>query len=175
MTRFATWCGCTTALLALSCAGHTTASSDAHTHADDACSNLAQPEVSAETSERLTRAANVIEYENTWKSAHPNATLGTVNRSEISSVIRSKTAEVQGCYESALGKLSDGRGRVVVRLVIDASGKVPNVSIAANDFDDPQVGCCLAKHIAQWALPVPTGGDFVVVEYPFVVSISHSR
>lgn len=162
------------ALFASACAGHP-ARSSTPAGAEDACTNLAQSGVSEETSQRLGSAANVIEYENAWRAANPGATLGTVNHGEINALIRSKTAEIQGCYESRLGKLTDGRGRVAVRFVIDATGKVPNVSITSNDFGDPQVGCCLANQIAQWALPAPAGGDFVVVEYPFVVRISGSK
>jgi hypothetical protein len=98
-----------------------------------------------------------------------------VSRSDISSFIRAKTPQIQDCYESALNNLPDGHGRVVTRFVIDATGNVPNVGITSNDFNDAHVGCCLAKRIAQWVFPVPTNGDFVVVEYPFVVRISHGK
>jgi hypothetical protein len=163
-------------LLASACAGQAAPTSNASSRGnDDACTHLEQPDISAETAERLVRASNVVEYENIWRDDHPGATLGSVNSSAISALIRSKTADVQGCYESALDKLPGGRGRVVTRFVIDFSGKVRNVSITSNDFQVPAVGCCLANHIAQWAFPVPTNGEFVVVEYPFVVHVSNGK
>ena len=132
------------------------------------------PAVDRQISERLARATNVMEYENIWKDAHPRATLGTLRRDALRSLVRERTPELQRCYEAALGTLPDGSGHVAVRLVIDANGRVPSVHVASSNFDSPQVACCLANHIARWTLPTPEGGDFVVVEYPFNVRISHS-
>jgi hypothetical protein len=163
-------------LLASACAGHPpTSANGSRAAAGEACSSVEQPGVSAATSQRLAGASNVFEYENIWRDEHPGATLGTVTRSEISALLRSKTAQVQACYEAALGNLHDGRGRVVARFVIDSAGKVPNVSITSNDFQVPEVGCCLAKLIVQSAFPVPTNGEFVVVEYPFSVRVSNAK
>ncbi|HKU38585.1 MAG TPA: AgmX/PglI C-terminal domain-containing protein [Polyangiales bacterium] len=131
------------------------------------------PAVDADTRERLSRAANVMEYENVWRDAHPQATLGTLRRDELRALVRERTPELQRCYEAALDRLPGGRGHVAVRFVIDASGKVPSVHVGSSDFDSPEVACCLANHIAGWTLPAPQGGDFVVVEYPFNVRISH--
>ena len=38
-------------------------------------------------SERLARAANVMEYENIWKDAHPQATLGTLRRDALRALV----------------------------------------------------------------------------------------
>ena len=59
-----------------------------------------------------------------------------------------------------------------MRFIVDADGRVPAVSISANDFGAPSVGCCVAKKVAEWSLPRALEGGFVVVEYPFVVRIS---
>lgn len=131
------------------------------------------PSVDPQVSERLARAANVMEYENVWKDAHPSAALGTLRRDALRSLVRERTPELQRCYEAALATLPGGSGHVAVRFVIDATGRVPSVHVASSNFDSPQVACCLAKRIASWTLPAPENGDFVVVEYPFNVRISH--
>lgn len=131
------------------------------------------PAVDAQVAERLAHAANLIEYENTWKEAHPHASLGTLRRDALRSLVRERTPELQRCYEAALGKLPGGSGHVAVRFVIDRAGAVPSVHVASSNFDSPEVACCLANRIARWKLPAPQDGDFVVVEYPFNVRISH--
>jgi hypothetical protein len=176
MTRFATYCGLVALVLGASCAGRTPSTANGTaTASGDTCSSVTQPGISAATAERLERASNVLDYENIWRAENPSATQGTIGGSEVRSRIRSNAGQIRGCYESALDKLPAGEGRVVVRFVIDASGHVATVSISSNDFEAPEVGCCVAKHVAQWTFPSPTNGGFVVVEYPFVVRTSKSN
>jgi hypothetical protein len=163
------------ALACLSCAGQTKPTTDAHTRAVDTCSSVTQPSVPANTAERLGRATNIVEYESVWKAANPSAAVGTIDRAAVASAIRAKTREISDCYAALMNKVDNGRGRIVVRFVIGAIGDVPNLNVSSNDFGDPEVGCCIAKRVAQWSFPAPQAGDFVVVEYPFTVRISHSN
>jgi hypothetical protein len=162
------------AIACCSCAGQSKPTTDARTRAVETCSSVTQPGVAATTAEQLSRASNIIEYESVWKSSNPSSVTGTIDRARVASFIRAKTREVSDCYAALMNKVDNGRGRVVVRFVVDASGNVPNVNVSSNDFDDAEVGCCLAKRVAQWSFPQPEAGDFVVVEYPFTVRISHS-
>lgn len=175
MKRLAIGCGWILVCAAAACAGRSTPSREAHEGTEDVCASPAHEGVDAAVSARLDQASNVVEYENTWKAAHAGSTVGTIDRAELTSRIRSRASEVQDCYESALNNLSDGSGRVAVRFVVDAKGSVPHVSVTSNNFDDPQVGCCLVRRLEQWSFPAPSVGDFVVVEYPFVVRVSHSN
>lgn len=155
------------------CAATTPSPDDASGGRGEACSSIDNAHVSEATAKRLSSASNIIEYQDVWRQAHPGASLGTASQSAIRSFIRSKGQEIRACYQSALDKLPDGRGRVSARFVIAADGSVPNVSISASNVMDPEVDCCLATRISQWTFPPPAGGDFVAVEYPFVVSVSH--
>lgn len=122
---------------------------------------------------RLEGASNVLDFERAWMDEHPGTAPGTISGSGVRERIRARTADIRGCYESALGRLPSGKGRVVVRFVVDTRGGVPAVTIASSDFQDPEVGCCVAKAIAKWSFSSPTHGDFIVVEYPFVVRTSN--
>lgn len=134
---------------------------------------MATADVGSATSERLARASNVLDYQNVWMNAHPSGSLGTLSGADLRSFIRTKNGEIRDCYESALDELADGRGRVVTRFVIGSDGRVRHVSLATSELEAPTVGCCLVQRIAQWAFPGAMHGDFVVVEYPFVVTVSH--
>lgn len=174
MIRLPLFGGCIFAWLVSACAATTPSeTSTGSRRGDEACSSLAQAQVSEATSKRLSSASNVIEYQSIWQQEHPGASLGTASQSAIRAFIHSKGPEIRDCYQAALDELPEGRGRVSARFVIAADGSVPNVSISSSNVMDPEVGCCLATQIAQWTFPAPAGGDFVAVEYPFVVSVSH--
>jgi hypothetical protein len=175
MTRSASYCGLVVGLLGSACAGQTPPSGTGTTASAEACSSVTQPGVSSATAERLERASNVLDYETIWRAEKPGTAQGTIGGSEVRARIRANAGQIRGCYESALDKLPEGAGRVVVRFVIDAGGHVPAVSVSSNDFQAPEVGCCVAKHVAQWTFPTPSNGGFVVVEYPFVVRTSKSK
>jgi hypothetical protein len=138
------------------------------------CSKL-QAHVSQALASKLEAAADVISFESAWRSDHPNAVAGTINRPNVVGVIRARGNDIRGCYDAAMDKLpDDSRGRVVVRFIIDSSGRVPAATIAANELGVPEVACCLAERVSEWAFVPPTTGDFVVVEYPFSVKVSKS-
>jgi hypothetical protein len=139
------------------------------------CTKGSQAEANPAFADKLAAASDVLSFETAWKLEHPSAVAGSVSRSEVLKVIRGHSDEIRGCYEAGLASLPDNsRGQVVVRFVIDQAGQVPLATLAANELGVPEVACCLAQHVAQWSFPAPTGGDFVVVEYPFSVQISRS-
>ncbi len=159
------------ALLIAACAGQPEPrnANDAERVRGDTCASVVQAGVDADVVERLERASNVLEYESVWRAEHPGSAQGTIGGTEVRARIRSHASDIHGCYESALDRLPAGKGRVAVRFIVDADGGVPAVSIFSNDFQDPEVGCCVAKRVSQWRFPSPTNGGFVVVEYPFIV------
>jgi hypothetical protein len=139
------------------------------------CPDIAQSGVSAASEQRLASASNVLEYENIWKADHAGATTGTISGAAVRAVVQSKLSQVQACYEMAMDDSGEAGGKVVVRFVIDASGHVSIAHIGSNSFGSADVGCCLLTRVSQWTFPAPTADGFVVVEYPFVVRISHSQ
>lgn len=169
MTRVTVWMGLLLVTFGVACAGAGAPSTARRADAEeDICSSVAEG-VRPAAVERMGQASNVLEYERIWQAEHPGTAPGTISGTEVRARIRANTAGIQECYESALDRLPAGKGRVVVRFVVAASGSVPAVNIASNDFDAPAVGCCVAKRVAEWKFPSPTNGDFIVVEYPFVV------
>jgi hypothetical protein len=175
MSRFAPCCALFLVLSAAACAATKAPRTAAGPSARQGCSSFAQPDVSAATTQRLERAANLIEYEGIWRAEHPGTATGTIGGSEVRAQIRANAAQIRDCYEAALDHLPGGGGRVAVRFVIDSSGRVPTVSITSNELRAPDVGCCVAERVGRWSFPSPTNGGFVVVEYPFVVHVSKGK
>jgi TonB family protein len=171
MTRSATRTGWLVLFCGVACAAPATpsANSPAREPVARTCSSFARAGVSAATVERLEHASNLIEYENIWKADHPGATSSDIAAGTVRSLIHAKLSQVQACYEAARGRMHEGSGRVVVRFVVDAEGRVATAQIAADSFGAPEVSCCLVEHVAQWQFPKPSADGFIVVEYPFVV------
>jgi hypothetical protein len=123
----------------------------------------------------LAAASDVLSFEAAWKSEHQTSASGTISGAEVRRVIRGQGADIKGCYEASFAKLpDDSRGKVTVRFIIDATGRVPAATIAGDELGVPEVACCLAERVSQWTFTPPSSGDFVVVEYPFSVQISKS-
>lgn len=162
--------------MASACAGQPAqpAQTPRHTPEPSVCVKGAHGPVDPGLADKLAQAADVLTFETAWRTEHTDAVAGTVPRPQVLSVIRGQGAQIRGCYEAAFDSLPENsRGKVVVRFVVDAAGQVPAATIADNELGVPAVACCLAERVAQWRFPAPTAGNFVVVEYPFSVQISH--
>jgi hypothetical protein len=128
--------------------------------------------VSAGLAERLAATGDVLSFESAWRSERPGKVAGTISRPNVTQVIRNQGADIKSCYDASFDKLpDDSRGRVVVRFVVDGAGHVPAATIASNELGVPEVACCLAERVTQWAFVPPTTGDFVIIEYPFSVRV----
>ena len=159
-------------LFIAACAGQTQGARGAREATAETCSSVVKTGVAPHTVQQLERASNALEFESVWQAEHPGVAKSSIDHAELRARIRARTPEIHACCQGALDRLSASEGQVVVRFIVDADGKVPAVSISANDFGAPSVGCCVAKKVAGWSLPRPLEGGFVVVEYPFVVRIS---
>ena len=136
-----------------------------------ACSVLKDPQAQSQA-QALASATNVLEYEAAWRRAFPAAALGGMGAAEVRAVARAHMPEISRCYEAALAKVDEAKGRVVVRFVIDPQGNVPSAHLAADELGVEGVGCCVVQRVAAWTFPRPQGG-YAIVEYPFTVRLSH--
>lgn len=158
--------------LALACAARQTGAEGPRLESGS-CSKLSAAEVSPALGAKLGAASDVLSFESAWRSEHQGAVAGTISRAEVMRVVRGQNADIKRCYDAALAKLRGShKGKVVVRFIIDAQGRVPAATIAADELGVPDVACCLAERVTQWTFGPPDSGDFVVVEYPFSVSVS---
>jgi len=94
---------------------------------------------------------------------------GHLSKEVIRRVIRSRINEIRSCYERALQAEPGLEGRVVVRFVIDASGKVTNATVQESTFDDDVIEKCILAAIERLTFPVAEGGGVNVVSYPFIL------
>ena len=80
-------------------------------------------------------------------------------------------SEIRYCYQIGLQIPPAPVGRVVVRFVIGASGKVPASEILRSTMDAPRIEQCLASAVRRWLFPVTRTRE-VVVTYPFGIRLA---
>lgn len=116
------------------------------------------------------------------------ATSGRLPASAIQRVLRDRLPLAQRCYEAGLARDPKLTGRVLVRFVIGADGKVTEAGPAGADaartadvvtpgdapappMPDAKVAACVVDVVRGAAFPAPDGGAVTVV-YPFTFSRS---
>ncbi len=95
------------------------------------------------------------------------ATKGSLSKSVIQRVIRSKLTGIRYCYEKQLIVQPNLKGKVTAKFMIAPTGAVSRVSASGMT---PAVSQCIEKTIQSMQFPPPSGGGIVSVTYPFIFS-----
>jgi hypothetical protein len=85
----------------------------------------------------------------------------------IQRVVRQNHPRFRLCYEKGLMTNPNLTGRVGVRFVIGADGRVTHVADGGSDLPDPKVISCVSRAFYDIGFPKPEGG-IVTVVYPIV-------
>ncbi|MDH5526730.1 MAG: TonB family protein [Nitrospirota bacterium] len=91
---------------------------------------------------------------------------GVRKAEDIRAVIHSHRGELQFFYEQALAKIPGLRGTVVVRMVINAAGRVTEVQVVDSDTGAAAFDRELLNRIREWNFPPVPRGE-VEGTYPF--------
>jgi Ca-activated chloride channel homolog len=92
---------------------------------------------------------------------------GSLSKDVIRRVVRRHANEVRFCYEKGLAAEPALTGRVVIKLVIDAQGRVTMAAVAETTLNEPNVEACIVAAVRRWIFPGIPGGGTAVVNYPF--------
>ncbi len=92
---------------------------------------------------------------------------GSLSKQAIRDVIRRHLGEVRACFERRITSDRD-RGRVVLKFLIDPTGRVPRMVLLENGTGMSSLPCCIRDAMSTWRFPEPDGGGIAVVTYPFV-------
>ena len=96
---------------------------------------------------------------------------GQVKSSDVARVIRRGMPFVRACYQRALRRSPQLGGKIVVRLMINAVGKVTSTEIDSDTIGDSSVAACIRAYAARWRFTPPEGGT-AEVAVPFVFQSS---
>jgi Ca-activated chloride channel family protein len=95
---------------------------------------------------------------------------GHLSKEPIQRIIKRQKNAIRACYEKELQSDPNLAGRVVVKFIIDGTGKVTNAVIEESTLNNKVVEACLLKVIKRLTFPQPAGGSVIVVSYPFTFS-----
>lgn len=87
----------------------------------------------------------------------------------IAEVIQRNIGQVRKCYEKGLKGNAALGGRVAVKFVISPKGRVNTAGIGSSSINSNIVEHCILQHLKRWKFPLPDGGVFVKVSYPFLL------
>ena len=92
---------------------------------------------------------------------------GNLSKEVIRRMVRRHLNEVKFCYERELADNPQLEGRVIVKFVISASGRVSRATLESTTLNDDIAETCIANAVQRWVFPRPKDGSVVVVYYPF--------
>lgn len=81
-------------------------------------------------------------------------------------VVRMHSGRLKYCYEKQLSVNPKLEGRVLVKFVIDSTGKVSTATDSGSAMPDTEVVSCVVRAFLTFKFPAPAGGDTVSVVYP---------
>lgn len=85
--------------------------------------------------------------------------------------ILENTWAIERCYQLALEHDPSLSGRLAVRFVIDADGRVGAIEVVDDTLRDPCLGRCVIEVGKRlWSWPRPYGGGTITITYPFLFS-----
>jgi TonB family protein len=94
--------------------------------------------------------------------------MGSLDKELIRQVIQRNRGQIRFCYESQLTKYPKLNGKVAVKFVINAEGKVVSSEVAQSTAGNAELESCVAGRVRTWQFPKPKGGGVVIVTYPFI-------
>jgi outer membrane biosynthesis protein TonB len=92
-----------------------------------------------------------------------------IDQGKLGAFVRARQGLIKACYENALKRNPNLKGKVVIRFTILETGGVADVSAAQNTLGTPEVAACIINTIRSWRTQFRPSGP-VTVEYPFLLS-----
>lgn len=94
--------------------------------------------------------------------------IGGLSREEIQKVVRRNRNAVRYCYEKELQSHPDLEGKVRMKFMVGADGRVLTAVALDSTLGVPGIDRCIAQRMRTWQFPAVRGGGAVVVTYPFL-------
>ena len=97
---------------------------------------------------------------------------GGLTAEEVMRVIKVNLNQIRNCYEKVLQRSPNKSGKMKVKFVVAANGRVTSAKVTSDSVRDARMGSCVTGAIKRWKFPNPRGGQKVDINYPFVFNPS---
>jgi outer membrane biosynthesis protein TonB len=95
-----------------------------------------------------------------------------IDQGKLGAFVRARMGLIKACYENALKRNPNIRGKVVIRFTILETGGVADVGASQNTLGAPEVASCIMNTMRSWRTQFRPSGP-VTVEYPFLFTPSN--
>lgn len=92
-----------------------------------------------------------------------------IDQAALGKFVRARMGLIKACYENALKRNPNLKGKISVRFTILETGGLADVTAALNSLGSPDVAACIVNTMRSWRTQFKPAGP-VTVEYPFVFS-----
>jgi outer membrane biosynthesis protein TonB len=92
-----------------------------------------------------------------------------IDQGKLGAFVRARMGLIKTCYETALKRNPNLRGKLTIRFTILETGGVADVTVVLNTVGSPEVAACISGTMRSWRTQFRPSGP-VTVEYPFVFS-----
>ncbi len=97
----------------------------------------------------------------------------SLTQEQIREVVRKETSKVSRCYAKHAMKQKTADGKVELRLIIKASGKVGEIEVSAPSVRGKKFPRCVTNVAKRWKFPKAAAETEVI--YPFMFVHTHVR
>lgn len=125
----------------------------------------AKPLFASAAASRLSKEGGITFVESSLETGTPEIE-GTLNRETISETVSQGEGALRYCYEEALIRRPDIKGRIVVLIRVAKEGGVDGADIESSSLNDRPFELCILKKIRAWKFPKAEGT--VTIKHPFV-------
>jgi len=119
------------------------------------------PRASGLTDKPEKKVAKVKEPPKPKPEPKPQPKAGFCDKRDLARALGSRKGAIKFCYNRRLQMNSELKGKVVVRIVVGANGKVKSAT-SSGSMPDKKVHACVLKEIRKLKFKAPDGGECVV-------------
>lgn len=98
----------------------------------------------------------------------PSQVFEGIDREGVRGVIRTALPAVKDCFADTREAQPNVEGKVVIRFVVDDTGKVTDTIVKSTEAKYPPLENCVMQVIRGQKFPKPDKGSRAQVDYPFV-------
>jgi outer membrane biosynthesis protein TonB len=92
-----------------------------------------------------------------------------IDQAKLASFIKARMGLIKACYENALKRNPNLKGKISIRFTILETGGLADLETVANTMGSADVASCILSTMRSWRTQFKPSGP-VTVEYPFVFS-----
>jgi hypothetical protein len=92
-----------------------------------------------------------------------------IDQGKLNAFVRARMGLIKACYENALKRNPNLKGKISIRFTILETGGLADVSAVQNSMGAPEVAACIMNTMRSWRTQFRPS-DPATVEYPFVFS-----